>query len=260
MKIAPETKPFRCKKKRESSLSLFTHPRVLRVKHLQGCLLVDELALALFSGPVQPAPPESPHVPPLPPFFSCAGRCDLPFIPLSPPCLLWRSPCGSCWRAGCGAPRLGALSRAACGAVSSFLFFFLIFWIFWGGGERLRVLFFFLPKFASRTKTEGGNERTRRRPLSAGRRAGPWPWRTSLVGAAAAAAANEEGRVGAEGRKRTTTKKKRRKKKVKKCDAADSRAKKQKKTLSTSSFLPPSLVSGVGKSRPAPFCRARLFS
>ena len=117
--------------------------------------------------------------------------------------------------------------------------FFFIFWIFLGGGERLRVLFFFLPEFASRTKTEGGNERTRRRPLSAGRRAGPWPWRTSLVGAAAAAAAaNEEGRVGAEGRKRTTTKKKRRKKKVKKCDAADSTAKKQKKLFRLPAFCP----------------------
>ena len=153
----------------------------------------------------------------------------------------------------------GLVARGVRGRLLVPIFFF-DFLDFLGGGERLRVLFFFLPKFASRTKTEGGNERTRRRPLSAGRRAGPWPWRTSLVGAAAAAAANEEGRVGAEGRKRTTTKKKRRKKKVKKCDAADSRAKKQKKTLSTSSFLPPSLVSGVGKSRPAPFCRARLFS
>ena len=155
MKIAPETKPFRCKKKRESSLSLFTHPRVLRVKHLQGCLLVDELALALFSGPVQPAPPESPHVPPLPPFFSCAGRCDLPFIPLSPPCLLWRSPCGSCWRAGYGAPRLGALSRAACGAVSSFLFFF-DFLDFFGGGREVESSFLFPAKVRDENENRGG--------------------------------------------------------------------------------------------------------
>lgn len=47
------------KEKGKLSLSLFTHPRVLRVKLLQGCLLVDELALTLFFGP---RPTRSPRV------------------------------------------------------------------------------------------------------------------------------------------------------------------------------------------------------